>query len=91
MVVTDTCRKTMVLEASGICSAGCGMQPFLGHSRCIYSIKRSNNLSISLFASESFVEHSNCLLWYFFDLRGFLYTAVVIRMPWVCVVNVLLQ
>lgn len=85
MAATDTWRKTMLLEASGICSGGCGMQPFLGHSKCIYSIKRSNNLSISLFASESFVEHCHYLLWYFFDLRGFLYIAVVIRMQCVCV------
>lgn len=55
------------------------------HSRCIYSIKRSNNLSISLFASVSFVEHSHYSLWYFFDLRGFHYTLVVIRMWSVCV------
>lgn len=60
------------------------MQPFLGHCRCIYSIKRSNNLSISLFASGSFVEHSHYSLRYFFDLRGFLYTTIVIRMQCVC-------
>lgn len=60
------------------------MQLFLGHCRCIYSIKRSNNLSISLFASESFVEHSHYSLWYFFGLRGFLCTTIVIRMRCVC-------
>lgn len=60
------------------------MQPFLGRCRCIYSIKRSNNLSISLFASESFVERSHYSLWYFFNLRRFLYTTIVIRMQCVC-------
>lgn len=60
------------------------MQPFLGHCRYIYSIKRSNNLSISLLASESCVEHSHYSLQYFFDLRGFLYTTTVIRMQCVC-------
>lgn len=40
----------------------------LGTADVFAIIKRSNNISISLFASESFVEYSHYLLQYFFDL-----------------------
>lgn len=56
----------------------------LGTADVFAIIKRSNNLSISLFASKSFVEYSHYSLQYFFDLRGFLFTTIVVTMQCVC-------
>lgn len=57
----------------------------------VFTVLKGQTIFLFPCLLQSFVEHSHYSLWYFFDLRGFLYTTAVIRMQCVCVVNVLLQ